>query len=132
MRTTEKESLSDASDGLSRPLEAIHLLGRTMAHKLVIRTSERGWFAALAKAYKEETPTWVIDDAAVGFDPHDDTLFELGRRSKLSAREIVAACLAAGMSVGGWWAAVYVLTNKKPPNFEVGPQGVAFWWPEPA
>ena len=98
----------------------------------MVRTSERGWFAALAKTYKEETPTSVIDDAGVGFDPNDDTLFELGRRSKLSAREIVAACRAAGMSVGGGWAAVYVLTNKKPPNFEVGPKGVAFWWPEPA
>jgi hypothetical protein len=97
---------------------------------LVVRTSERGWFAVLAKAYKEETPTRVIDDVGVGFDPHDDTLFELGRRSKLSAREIVAACLAAGMSVSGGRAAVYVLTSKKPLNFEVGPQGVAFWWPD--
>jgi crotonobetainyl-CoA:carnitine CoA-transferase CaiB-like acyl-CoA transferase len=34
----------------------------------VIRTSERGWFAALVKAYKEEARTCFVDDAETGFD----------------------------------------------------------------
>jgi hypothetical protein len=130
-----------------------------MAKVQVIRTSERGWFAALVRAYKEERPVRVIDDAGVGFDPNDDTLFDCACRSHLAPREIIAACLAGGMSLvgallmlaavvdpepaskvslfvvtgglltaSGTWAAVYILTSKKPPNVKVGPQGAELWW----
>jgi hypothetical protein len=72
-----------------------------LAHELVIRTSEQGWFAALAKAYKDRAPTLVIDDANVGLDLEKDNLFNVGRKARLSAGEITATGVALGMSSVG-------------------------------
>lgn len=72
-----------------------------MANELIIRTSELGWFSALARAYKEREPVLVIDDAEVGFNPADESLLEIARKSKLGIREIAGACVALGMSAVG-------------------------------
>jgi hypothetical protein len=72
-----------------------------LAHELVIRTSEQGWFAALAKAYKDRIATLVIDDANVGLDLEKDNLFDVGRKARLSAGEITATGIALGMSSVG-------------------------------
>lgn len=138
-----------------------------MAHELIIRTSEKGWYATLARAYKDKTPALVIDDANVGFDPTSDSLLDIARKGALGAREIAGACIALGISVvgvgllvaaildpeptsklgllvtggiiltvTGGSTAVWILTDRKPPNVKVGPKGVEISWdtdvPSPA
>lgn len=85
-----------------------------MANELVIRTSERGWYTALARAYKDRVAVLVIDDAAVGFDPSEDTLYNIARKAKLSAREIAGACVAIGMSVVGVGLVVAAIVDPEP------------------
>jgi hypothetical protein len=72
-----------------------------MTHQLIVRTSETGWLAVLAKAYKDQTPTLIIDDAQVGIDPANHSLFDMGRKAELSTAEIVGVCVAVGMSIAG-------------------------------
>jgi hypothetical protein len=130
-----------------------------MTQQLVVRTSQPGWLAALAKAYKDLTPTLIVDDANVGIDPGSHSLFDMGRRADLSTSEIAAACVAVGMSVAGvgmvilafvdpepttklglligagavlaltgGFSAIYVLTQKKPPNIRVTSKGFEIAW----
>ena len=66
-----------------------------------IRTSHKGWLTELAKAYKDQTPALVIDDANVGIDPSTHTLFDMGRKAELSTAEITAVCVSCGMSIAG-------------------------------
>lgn len=70
-------------------------------HPIVIKTSEQGWLAALAKLYKAQQPAIVIDDAKVGINPADHTLFDMARKADLSVAEITAVCIACGMGVAG-------------------------------
>ena len=44
-------------------------------NEVIIRTSERDWFRALAKAYKQKIHVLIIDDANVGIDPSSENLF---------------------------------------------------------
>lgn len=69
--------------------------------QLTIRTSHKGWLTELAKAYKDQTPALVIDDANVGIDPSTHTLFDMGRKAELSTAEITAVCVSCGMSIAG-------------------------------
>lgn len=82
--------------------------------ELVIRTSERGWYAALARAYKDRVAVLVIDDALVGFNPAEDTLYNIARKAKLSAREIAGACVAIGMSVVGVGIVIAAMLDPEP------------------
>jgi len=68
-----------------------------MVNQLVVRTSQSGWLAVLAKAYKNHTPTLIIDDANLGIDPANHSLFDMGRKADLSTGEIAAACIAVGI-----------------------------------
>jgi hypothetical protein len=65
---------------------------------IIIRTSEPAWIAALAKVYREQTPAILVDDAGLGVDPVNQTLFEMARQAKLSARELAGVCVSLGMS----------------------------------
>lgn len=67
----------------------------------IIRTSEQGWLAALARLYREQKPIFIIDDAKVGINPEEHTLFDMARKADLSASEIAAVCVACGMGVAG-------------------------------
>ena len=69
--------------------------------QLTIRTSEPGWFGKLAGAYKNHTPTWILDDAGIGIDPLKQTLGEMGRTGNISQREWIAVLTALGMSSVG-------------------------------
>lgn len=85
-----------------------------MADEPIIRTSERGWYAALALAYKYRVAVSAIDDAAVGFDPSKDTLYKVARNAKLGAREVAGACVAVGMSVDGVGLVVAAIFDPEP------------------
>ena len=67
----------------------------------IIRTSHEGWLKELAIAYKEKTAVTIVDDAKVGIDPESDSIFNMGRKAKLSTAEITAVCVAIGMSAAG-------------------------------
>jgi len=67
----------------------------------IIKTSQQGWLKELAIVYKKKSSVTIVDDANVGIDPNTDTIFEMGRKAKLSASEITAVCVAIGMSAAG-------------------------------
>jgi hypothetical protein len=69
--------------------------------QLTIRTSKNGWLTELAKAYKDQTSLLLVDDANVGIDPSNQTIFAMGRKAELSTAEITAVCVSCGMSAAG-------------------------------
>ncbi len=72
-----------------------------MSSHQVIRTSQSGWFSDVARAYKDEKPIQIIDDANVGIDPNGQTLFQMGLQAKLGTGEWTAAALGIGMTTAG-------------------------------
>ncbi|GAC1342218.1 MAG: hypothetical protein NVS2B9_12790 [Myxococcales bacterium] len=66
-----------------------------------IKTSDDRWLERLARAYKERAPVSLIDDANVGIDPAEQTLFQLARTARMSPRELAGAAVALGMSAAG-------------------------------
>ena len=67
----------------------------------IIKTSHEGWLKELARAYKRKTPVTIVDDAKVGIDVSKDSIFNMGRKAKLSSANITAVCVALGMSTAG-------------------------------
>ncbi len=85
-----------------------------MADQLVVRTSQPGWLAVLAKAYKDHTPALIIDDANVGIDPSHQSLFQMGRKAGLSKAEIAGVCVALGLSAAGVTFVVLAFLDPEP------------------
>jgi hypothetical protein len=84
-----------------------------------IRTSEEGWFTQLARAYKQKTPVFLVDDAKVGIDPAVESLAAMGLKAKLTPREWSAVSVAVGLSAAG--AAMVVLAFLDPePTSKLG------------
>jgi hypothetical protein len=79
-----------------------------------IRTSEPGWLAHLARAYRERRPAVVIDDAAVGIDPRSQTILDMARRARLSPRELGAVAVAVGVSGAGAMMVVLAFLDPEP------------------
>jgi hypothetical protein len=50
-----------------------------MSMDLVFKTSEPGWVARLAEAYRAKRNVQLIDDANVGISPATDSLQTMGR-----------------------------------------------------
>jgi hypothetical protein len=65
------------------------------------RTHEKGWFGKLARAYRERTPIFVVDDANVGIDPATDSLISIGLKVGLSPGEWTAVGISIGISAAG-------------------------------
>ena len=87
--------------------------------EIQIRTSEEGWFTQLARAYKQKTPVFLVDDAKVGIDPAVDSLAAMGLKAKLTPREWSAVSVAVGLSAAG--AAMVVLAFLDPePTSKLG------------
>ena len=72
-----------------------------MTNTIAVRTSQSGWFAEFAKAYKESTPILVTDDASVGINPKTDSLFRMALTARLSPGDIAGGCVACGMAASG-------------------------------
>ncbi len=72
-----------------------------MTDHLTVRTSDAGWFTALAKAYKDRRGVLVVDDAGVGIDPQGQTLLQMGLHARLSSGEWSAALVGVGMTLAG-------------------------------
>lgn len=71
------------------------------SHGLVIKTSSPGWMTLAAKAYQSKTSFTLSDDARLGVDPVNETLFQMGRKADLSQREWIAVGTSIGMSTVG-------------------------------
>ena len=85
-----------------------------MAEELTIHTSEAGWLADLARAYREEREVLVIDDAEIGFDPNTQSLLSIGREIGLPKREWVGVLLSLGLSGVGLWMVVAAIVSPEP------------------
>ena len=79
-----------------------------------IRTSEKGWLAELAKAYKEKNPTIIFDDAEIGFDPKSQTILEMGIKAKLTLADWVAVLISLGVSAIGAWLIAIAFIDPEP------------------
>jgi hypothetical protein len=85
-----------------------------MAEELTIHTSESGWLAELARAYREEREVLVVDDAEIGFDPSTQSLLSIGREIDLPRREWAGVLLSLGLSGVGLWMVVAAIVSPEP------------------
>ncbi|MCX7028516.1 MAG: hypothetical protein NTU62_00140 [Spirochaetes bacterium] len=81
---------------------------------LNLRTSEKGWFGKLARAYHERTPILVVDDAKVGIDPAADSLVSMGLKAGLSLAEWTAVGVSIGVSAAGIAMVVLAFLDPEP------------------
>ena len=82
--------------------------------EIQIRTSEEGWFTQLARAYKQKTPVFLVDDAKVGIDPAVESLAAMGLKAKLTPREWSAVSVAVGLSAAGAAMVVLAILDPEP------------------
>jgi hypothetical protein len=86
----------------------------TETTELQIRTSDTAWLARLAAAYKQRSPVLLVDDAGLGVDPAKESLLQMGRRSSLASRDIVALLVELGMAAAGAWLIVMAVLDPEP------------------
>ncbi len=98
------------SDGLSHPEDQYV----PQEDERTIRTSEKGWFANLARAYRARTPVLLVDDARVGIDPQSQSLVTMGLRARLSVADWVAVGVSVGMSAAGITMVVLAFLDPEP------------------
>lgn len=85
----------------------------------MVRTSEHGWLAQVAKAYRNREQIVIMDDANAGIDPSGQTLLQMGLKRGLSRNDWIGVCVALGMTV--WGAVMVVLAVLDPdPTSKLG------------
>jgi hypothetical protein len=84
------------------------------AAALTIKTSERGWLAQLAKAYRNHERIVVMDDANVGIDPGHESLLGMGLKAGLTRKEWIAVVIGVGISVFGATTIVLAILDPEP------------------
>lgn len=82
--------------------------------RTTIKTSEEGWLATLARAYREKQPVLLVDDAKVGIDPTSQTILQMGRNAGLRKEEWVAVLIALGMVGAGIALALAAIFDPEP------------------
>jgi hypothetical protein len=80
----------------------------------IIRTSQRGWFERLAKAYRDRLPILLLDDAHVGIDPKSQSLVAMGIKAGLSVTDWAAVGVAVGVSAAGVMMVVIAFLDPEP------------------
>jgi hypothetical protein len=84
------------------------------AQETMVRTSSPDWLRKLALLYRARLPGVIVDDAALGIRPGDQTLLQMARYSRLSMREIAGVCIALGMSGMGVTMVVLAFVDPEP------------------
>ena len=79
-----------------------------------IHTSQPGWFPRLARAYRERSPVFLVDDANVGIDPESQSLVSMGIRAGLSPADWAAVAVAVGVSAAGVMMVVLAFLDPEP------------------
>ena len=64
--------------------------------------------------YRTRLAGVLVDDAALGINPGDQTLLQMARVSGLSRREIVSVCVALGMSGVGVTMVILAFVDPEP------------------
>jgi hypothetical protein len=82
--------------------------------ELTIRTSDAGWLAELANAYRQEQPVLVVDDAGIGLDPNSQSLLGMGKAAGLKRREWAGVGVSLGLSGVGLWMVVAAVASPEP------------------
>ena len=90
------------------------LVDSSGAEGLTVRTSDPGWLAELARAYREEREVLVVDDAGIGLDPNSQSLLGMGRAAGLSRREWAGVGVSLGLSGVGLWMVVAAVASPEP------------------
>jgi hypothetical protein len=85
-----------------------------MTDELTIRTSETGWLAQLALAYREEREVLVVDDAEIGLDPRSQSLLAMGKEYGLARREWAGVLVSLGLSGVGLWMVSAAIISPEP------------------
>jgi hypothetical protein len=80
----------------------------------IIRTSETGWFKALASTYRNRTPVTLIDDAKIGINPSDQSLFQMGVKAKLTLEEWIAVGVSIGIGFAGIAMIILAIVDPEP------------------
>lgn len=88
--------------------------GGGAVEETLIRTSEEKWLERLARAYRERLPVFLKDDAKVGIDPSSQTLLQLARSARMSARELAGVAVSLGMSAAGATMVVLAFVDPEP------------------
>jgi hypothetical protein len=83
-------------------------------NELIVKTSEQGWLSKLTNAYKARTPLVIIDDANVEIDPSKDTIFAMGKKANLNARDWTAVAIALGMASTGVYLLLAAIADPEP------------------
>jgi hypothetical protein len=81
---------------------------------LMISTSSQGWLAELAKAYRNRVRVVLIDDANAGIDPNNQTILNMGMRSRLSRNEWIAVLLSVGLGIFGATIIILAILDPDP------------------
>ncbi len=101
-RTGSSRAAGEASEAAAGPEQS------------TIRTSQKGWFALLASAYKTRTPVLLVDDAKVGIDPQSQSLLAMGIRAGLSPADWTAVGVSVGVSAAGITMVVLAFLDPEP------------------
>lgn len=87
---------------------------RSEGGESAIRTSENGWFARLARAYRSRSPVLLVDDAKIGIDPQSQSLLAMGLRAGLSPADWAAVGVSVGISAAGITMVVLAFLDPEP------------------
>jgi hypothetical protein len=83
-------------------------------NETIVRTSDPNWLRTLAIMYRTRLTGVLVDDAALGINPGDQTLLQMARVSGLSRREIISVCVALGMSGIGVTMVILAFVDPEP------------------
>ena len=79
-----------------------------------IRTSDDDWHAAIVRVYRSQGHAFFYDDAKIGIDPANDTLFVMGQKAGLSVVEWAAVPVALGLGGLGFWLVRAAILDPEP------------------
>lgn len=87
---------------------------KALTTEVLIRTSAANWLRDAASAYRAKIPFQLEDDAQLGIDPREDSLFQMGKKASLSPREWSGVMVSLGVAGVGAWLVVMAVLDPEP------------------
>ena len=85
-----------------------------LPQKRLVRTSAADWLREVASAYKAREPFLLEDDAHLGIDPQNESIFQMVQKAKLSPREWMGVLISLGIAGAGAWLLVMAVIDPEP------------------